>query len=241
MGHKVGPGACYAMQVKRNFYMAKDDREQTVQIILESVTHTGLLGIPRGAQAIVVFAHGTGSSRLSPRNAFVAQTLRSSGLATLLFDLLTEEEDRAYEFRFDIDLLTQRLLSVTEWLKRQPPLRELSLGYFGASTGAAAALKAAATLGPVVQAVVSRGGRPDLAESDLPAVQAATLLIVGGNDEVVIELNRQAYARLHTTKDLQIIPGASHLFEEPGTLEQVAHLATRWFNTFLTGAMQPAH
>ncbi len=221
--------------------MADDDRQQTVQITLESVTHAGLLGIPPGAQALVVFAHGSGSSRLSPRNAFVARTLRASGLATLLFDLLTESEDRVYETRFDIDLLTRRLLSTTDWLKQQAQLRDLSLGYFGASTGAAAALKAAATLGRTVQAIVSRGGRPDLAGSDLPAVQAATLLIVGGNDEVVIELNREAYAQLHTTKELKIIPGASHLFEEPGTLEEVARLATQWFNQFLTQTVLPAH
>ncbi len=223
-----------------SLHMTDNDHEQTVQIILESVTHSGSLGISGGAQAIVLFAHGSGSSRLSPRNAFVAQTLRASGLATLLFDLLTEDEDRIYETRFDIDLLTHRLLSTTEWVKQQPRLRHLSLGYFGASTGAAAALKAAAALGPTVQAVVSRGGRPDLAKSDLPAVQAATLLIVGGNDEVVLALNRQAYAELHTTKELKIIPGASHLFEEPGTLEEVAHLATRWFHKYLTGAVQAA-
>lgn len=220
--------------------MADDDREQAVHITLESATHAGLLGIPSGAKGLVVFAHGSGSSRLSPRNAFVARTLRASGLATLLFDLLTEDEDRIYETRFDIDLLTRRLLSTTAWLKQQPQLCNLSLGYFGASTGAAAALKAAATLGPAVQAIVSRGGRPDLAGLDLPAVQAATLLIVGGNDEVVIELNRQAYAQLRTTKDLQIVPGASHLFEEPGTLEEVARLAARWFDKFLTRAVQPA-
>lgn len=220
--------------------MADDDREQAVHITLESATHAGLLGIPSGAKGLVVFAHGSGSSRLSPRNAFVARTLRASGLATLLFDLLTEDEDRIYETRFDIDLLTRRLLSTTAWLKQQPQLCNLSLGYFGASTGAAAALKAAATLGPAVQAIVSRGGRPDLAGLDLPAVQAATLLIVGGNDEVVIELNREAYAQLRTTKDLQIVPGASHLFEEPGTLEEVARLAARWFDKFLTRAVQPA-
>lgn len=220
--------------------MAEDDCEQAVHITLESATHAGLLGIPPGAEGLVVFVHGSGSSRLSPRNALVARTLRVSGLATLLFDLLTEDEDRIYETRFDIDLLTRRLLSTTEWLKQQPQLCNLSLGYFGASTGAAAALKAAATLGPAVQAIVSRGGRPDLAGLDLPAVQAATLLIVGGNDEVVIELNREAYAQLRTTKDLQIIPGASHLFEEPGTLEEVARLATRWFNKFLTAPVQPA-
>lgn len=220
--------------------MTHDDCEQAVQIILESATHIGSLGIPRGAQAVVLFAHGSGSSRLSPRNVLVAQTLRASGLATLLFDLLTEDEDRIYQTRFDIDLLTRRLLSTTAWVKEQPQLHNLSLGYFGASTGAAAALKAAATLGPTVLAVVSRGGRPDLAKSNLPAVQAATLLIVGGNDEVVLELNREAYAQLHTTKELQIIPGASHLFEEPGALEDVARLATRWFNKFLTGRVQSA-
>jgi dienelactone hydrolase len=197
--------------------------------------------MPKGAEAIVVFAHGSGSSRFSPRNALVARTLRENRLATLMFDLLTENEDRVYENRFDIDLLTERLLGATEWLKQQPQLREMAVGYFGASTGAAAALKAAALLGPGIHAVVSRGGRPDLAASELPAVRAATLLIVGGNDEVVIELNKEAYAKLRATKELRIIPGATHLFEEPGMLEEVARLASDWFSKFLTEVPQAIH
>jgi putative phosphoribosyl transferase len=221
--------------------MTNDGRERNVQIALESTSHGGVLGIPNGAAAIVVFAHGSGSSRFSPRNALVARALRDSGLATLMFDLLTEDEDRIYENRFDIDLLGERLLGATDWLRQQPQLRELTVGYFGASTGAAAALKAAAALGPDIRAVVSRGGRPDLAGNDLPAVQAATLLIVGGNDEVVIELNKEAYAKLRATKELRIIPGASHLFEEPGMLEQVARLATSWFTRFLTEVPQAIH
>ncbi len=221
--------------------MTNDNRERNVQITLESTVHGGLLGIAKGAEAIVVFAHGSGSSRFSPRNALVARTLRDSGLATLMFDLLTEDEDRIYENRFNIDLLAQRLLNATEWLKQQPQLREMTVGYFGASTGAAAALKAAAALGPGIRAVVSRGGRPDLAGAELPTVQAATLLIVGGNDEVVIELNKEAYAKLRATKELRIIPGASHLFEEPGMLEQVARLATGWFTRFLTEVPQAIH
>jgi putative phosphoribosyl transferase len=221
--------------------MTNDNRERNVQITLESTAHGGLLGMPKGAAAVVIFAHGSGSSRLSPRNALVARTLRESRLATLMFDLLTENEDRVYENRFDIDLLTERLLGATEWLKQQPQLREMAVGYFGASTGAAAALKAAAVLGPGIRAVVSRGGRPDLAGSELPAVQAATLLIVGGNDEVVIELNKEAYAKLRATKELRIIPGATHLFEEPGMLEEVARLASGWFSRFLTEVPQAIH
>ena len=221
--------------------MANNGREQGIEITLESTVHGGLLGIPEDAEAIVVFAHGSGSSRFSPRNALVAHMLRASGLATLMFDLLTEDEDRVYENRFDIDLLAQRLLGATEWLKQQPRLREMAIGYFGASTGAAAALKAAAVLGSAVRAVVSRGGRPDLAGAELLAVQAATLLIVGGNDEIVIELNKEAYAKLRATKELQIIPGASHLFEESGALEQVARLATAWFTRFLTEVPQAIH
>ncbi len=210
------------------------DREHTVEIALKSTIHAGSLGAPADATAIVIFAHGSGSSRLSPRNAFVAQAFRGGGFATLLFDLLTEAEDQIYKNRFDIDLLTERLLSTTEWVKQQPQLHDLAIGYFGASTGAAAALRAAAALGPQIRAVVSRGGRPDLTGIDLAGVQSPTLLIVGGNDDVVIELNQAAYNQLQTTKELQIVPGATHLFEEPGTLEEVARQATRWFKKFLT-------
>ena len=215
--------------------MATRDREQPVAIPMDADVHEGALIVPPGAKGLVLFAHGSGSGRLSPRNNYVASVLRDSGVATLLFDLLTEKEDRIYENRFDIDLLTQRLQLATEWVKQQAATRHLAIGYFGASTGAAAALKAAAALGPVIRAVVSRGGRPDLALDDLPRVQAPTLLIVGGNDDVVIELNRKAYRELRAEKELMIIPGATHLFEEPGTLEQVATAAAHWFRRHLTG------
>lgn len=215
--------------------MATREREQTVSIPMDSAIHQGALAIPPAAKGLVLFAHGSGSGRLSPRNNYVAGVLRESGVATLLFDLLTEKEDRIYENRFNIDLLTRRLLLATQWAGQQTATRGLALGYFGASTGAAAALMAAAALGPEVRAVVSRGGRPDLALDDLPRVQAPTLLIVGGDDTVVIGLNRVAYHELRGEKELKIIPGATHLFEEPGTLEQVATAAARWFERHLTG------
>ncbi|HLE93661.1 MAG TPA: alpha/beta family hydrolase [Sulfuricaulis sp.] len=202
---------------------------------MDANVHEGMLALPSGAKGIVLFAHGSGSGRLSPRNNYVAGVLREHGVATLLFDLLTEAEDRIYENRFDIDLLTRRLLLATQWAGQQAATRELAIGYFGASTGAAAALKAAANLEPKIRAVVSRGGRPDLALDELPRVQAPTLLIVGGNDTAVIDLNRNAYRELRAEKELKIIPGATHLFEEPGTLEQVATVAARWFERHLTG------
>ena len=193
----------------------------------------GNLAVPDGASGIVLFAHGSGSSRHSSRNVFVARALQNAGMATLLFDLLTaaEEEIDIYtrEYRFDIALLAERLIHATHWLDSQPDVRDLGTGYFGASTGSAAALIAAANLGDRINAVVSRGGRPDLAEAVLDRVSAPTLLIVGGDDDVVIELNEQAYARLRCEKELEIVPGASHLFEEPGTLEAVARLASNWF------------
>ena len=210
--------------------------ETEIEIPLDGAIHLGDLGLPPRAPGIVLFAHGSGSSRLSARNRYVAGVLRDAGIATLLFDLLTEREDRVYENRFDIALLTRRLLEATRWVRKQPQARGLALGYFGASTGAAAALHAAAALGPEVQAVVSRGGRPDLALAELPQVRAATLLIVGGDDDVVIGLNRRAFDRLQCVKELEIVPGASHLFEEPGTLEQVALLAGRWFARHLQAA-----
>ena len=215
--------------------MRADDSTQEVEIPLDGEAHRGTLGVPARAAGIALFAHGSGSSRLSSRNRFVADTLRREGVATLLFDLLTEHEDRVYETRFDIDLLTRRLLGATAWVRQQRPTQQLAIGYFGASTGAAAALMAAAELGGDIGAVVSRGGRPDLAMAALPRVRAPTLLIVGGNDEVVIELNRQAYAQLRGVRELKIVPGASHLFEEPGTLEEVARLASRWFTQYLGG------
>jgi putative phosphoribosyl transferase len=193
----------------------------------------GDLQIPKGARAIVVFAHGSGSSRHSPRNRQVAQTLQQGGVATLLIDLLTPEEGAADErtaaLRFDIALLTDRLCQVTRWLKMSKEAKHLQVGYFGASTGAAAALCAAAELKGEVVAVVSRGGRPDLASDALPEVEAPTLLIVGGNDTPVIAMNRSAYALLRCEKKMIIVPGATHLFEEAGTLEEVARLALDWF------------
>lgn len=207
-------------------------QEQSVEMALPSVRLPGNLVLPAGARGLVIFAHGSGSSRLSPRNTFVANVLNEAGIATLLFDLMTEEEDRVYERRFDIDLLTRRLIAATDWVQKDETTRDKTFGYFGASTGAAAALKAAAFFGPVLKAVVSRGGRPDLAEPDLHTVQSPTLLIVGGNDEQVIHLNQQAYERLPCIKKLEIVPGATHLFEEPGALEEVARLATEWFNQY---------
>ena len=205
----------------------------------EGITLEGNLNIPDNPRGIVLFVHGSGSSRFSPRNQFVAQQLHQAGLATLLIDLLTpreEEEDRyTGHLRFDIQLLSRRVVAATDWLSLQPATQNLKIGYFGASTGAAAALVAAAERPLAVGAVVSRGGRPDLASSFLPAVQAPTLLIVGSKDTQVIELNRMAFSLLKCEKRLEIIPGASHLFEEPGTLEKVAELASEWFTRYLTG------
>ena len=193
----------------------------------------GNLFIPENARALVLFSHGSGSSRLSPRNNYVAGVLQHEGLATLLFDLLTEEEDRLYKTRFNIDLLTQRLIEVTEWIKTQKETKGLQLAYFGASTGAASALSAAAYFGDEIAAVVSRGGRPDLAMSELYKVTAPTLLIVGGWDKVVIVLNQKAYGNLRCEKKLEIIPGATHLFEESGKLEAVAAVSAKWFTKHL--------
>ncbi|MGH2747719.1 MAG: dienelactone hydrolase family protein [Actinomycetota bacterium] len=199
----------------------------------------GDLAIPDDARAIIAFAHGSGSSRHSPRNRAVADDLNGAGLATLLFDLLTEEEDRidqqTGELRFDIELLAERLAGATRWLRENDETRALAIGYFGASTGAAAALVAAAEIPDAVGAVVSRGGRPDLAGDALQAVAAPTLLIVGGEDTAVIQMNREALDRLRCEKSLEIVEGATHLFEEPGTLEVVARLARDWFAERLTG------
>jgi len=205
----------------------------SVHIPVNSVVLEGDLDIPEGAQAVVIFAHGSGSSRLSSRNRFVARVLNDEGIGTLLFDLLTREEDTVYENRFDIDLLTDRLKEATIWLKAQPETSNLRIGFFGASTGAAAALRAAADLGDEIKSVVSRGGRPDMAEKALGQVQAPTLLIVGGYDDVVIELNEQAYRLIKAEKELKIVPGATHLFEEPGALEEVARAAAEWFKRHL--------
>jgi|SRR5947209_11125842 len=205
-----------------------------VRITAGNAALPGTLGVPESANGVVLFAHGSGSSRFSPRNAYVARELQRARVGTLLFDLLTPDEERrdglTREYRFDIALLATRLVAATRWLDAQPEFSRLPIGYFGASTGSAAALLAAAELGARIAAVVSRGGRPDLAgEAALARVTAATLLIVGSHDDEVIELNRDAYAHLRATKELAIVRGASHLFEEPGTLEEVARLAARWF------------
>jgi putative phosphoribosyl transferase len=193
----------------------------------------GILRVPSGAAGVVAFAHGSGSGRFSPRNQFVARALEEGELATLLLDLLEKEEAEDRAKVFDIELLAERLQSAASWLSQEPQTRALRLGYFGASTGAGAALVAAARAPDVVGAVVSRGGRPDLAHAHLSAVQAPTLLIVGGNDDIVIELNKRALGLLACPKDLVIVPGATHLFEEPGTLEEVARLAKQWFARYL--------
>lgn len=210
-----------------------------VTVASDSVTLRGLLGVPSNAQGVVLFAHGSGSGRLSSRNNFVARSLQDAGLATLLIDLLTAEEERADaatgHLRFDIAFLALRLVAATRWLKESAETRALHVGYFGASTGAAAALVAAAEIPDDVHAVVSRGGRPDLAGDSLPEVKAPTLLIVGSRDVPVIPLNRDAFNRLRCEKKLEIVPGATHLFEEPGTLEEVARLASAWFTSHLGG------
>ncbi|WP_371364811.1 Putative phosphoribosyl transferase [Sporomusa rhizae] len=206
--------------------------EELVHIPANQAVIEGALRVPPAPCGIVLFAHGSGSSRHSPRNNFVARVLNEHGMATLLMDLLTIEEDRDYETRFDITLLTGRLVTATTWVREQSKAKELPVGYFGASTGAAAALKAA-VVGKSVGAVVSRGGRPDLAGTDLAKVTSPTLLLVGSHDYGVIELNEDAFSQLQGIKELVLIPGATHLFEEPGTLEQVAAQAADWFHRHL--------
>jgi len=208
-----------------------------MQIQMGPEVLSGNLNIPRDAVALVVFAHGSGSSRNSPRNQFVARTLNDAGLATLLFDLLAPEEEaidmRTREHRFNIGLLAGRLVHATRWARQQKQTRDLRMGYFGSSTGGAAALVAAAEIPQDIGAVVSRGGRPDLAGDALPKVQAPTLLIVGGNDDVVIELNEMARDQMRCEVKLEIIPGATHLFEEAGAIDEVARLACNWFEQHL--------
>lgn len=210
-----------------------DVDERAVTIPIDGTHLSGDLAIPRTARGLVVFAHGSGSSRHSPRNRFVASELQNGLLATLLLDLLTPEEERVDvrtgNLRFDIELLADRLVAALEWARHEPKTRDLRVGLFGASTGGGAALVAAALRPEVVGAVVSRGGRPDLAGNALPAVRAPTLLIVGGEDEAVLELNRRAMSQMRAEVELEVVPGASHLFEEPGTLEEVAHLARDYF------------
>ena len=212
-------------------------QETAVKIPTGSVVVEGNLTVPSGAKGVVLFAHGSGSSRFSPRNRCVAKFFNAQKIGTLLFDLLTNEEDQedieTAEYRFNINLLAERLIGATEWLKKDPDTKNIVFGYFGASTGAAAALIAAAKLPNDIAAVVSRGGRPDLAANYLPRVVAPTLLLVGSLDTVVIELNRQAMEQMSAEKKLVIIPGATHLFEEPGKLEEVAKLSTDWFLRYL--------
>jgi putative phosphoribosyl transferase len=218
----------------------RQGEERLVRGTAGGVTLEGNLSLPEGASGVVLFAHGSGSSRHSTRNRYVARLLNEAKLATLLIDLLTPDEEavdlRTAHLRFDIGLLANRLVGATDWLTQQPDTRHLRIGYFGASTGAAAALVAAAERPEVVGAVVSRGGRPDLAGPALPRLRAPTLLIVGGNDVPVIELNRAAFEQLRCEKQLVIIPGAMHLFEEPGALDQVARLAREWFERYLVPA-----
>lgn len=215
---------------------------QDVIISLGSISLRGTLRLPAESSGLILFAHGSGSSQFSPRNRFVAQIMHEARLGTLLFDLLTPEEEtidlQTRHLRFDIPLLARRLVAVTSWIKNKPETSHLPLGYFGASTGAAAALIAAAELNDAISAVVSRGGRTDLADEALPQVTAPTLLIVGELDKVVIQLNEKVFQQLRCVKQLQIIPGATHLFEEPGTLEEVAHLAATWFQRFLCPSPQ---
>ncbi len=215
----------------------EEGTDRAVRIPVGAEFLEGTLAVPDGAAGVVLFAHGSGSSRHSARNRYVAGELRAAGLATLLFDLLTPGEERVddvtREYRFDIELLARRLIAATDWLRGQPDVGGLKIGYFGASTGAGAALVAAARRPDDVDAVVSRGGRPDLAGTELAAVRAPTLLIVGGLDVPVIAMNRDALARLGAEKAIEIVPGATHLFEEKGTLEQVAELARAWFSRHL--------
>lgn len=209
------------------------EAERMIRVQSGEARLEGTLGIPDAAQGVVLFAHGSGSGRFSPRNQYVARVLREAGIGTLLIDLLEEWESDDRRKVFDIDLLAERLLSATEWLHQDEQTRDLAIGYFGASTGAAAALQAAAREDDRIKAIVSRGGRPDLAMEYLPRVKAPTLLIVGGNDWPVISMNQQAYDVLPGVKEMVIIPGATHLFEEPGTLEEVARLAREWFTRYL--------
>jgi putative phosphoribosyl transferase len=218
------------------------EKEQPVKVTLGPITLEGNLTLPQGATGVILFAHGSGSSRHSPRNRYVAQVLNEAHLGTLLVDLLTVDEEaidsRTEELRFDIGLLTRRLLGVTDWVVRSADTRPLRIGYFGASTGAAAALAAAAEHSHEVGAVVSRGGRPDLVGGAIANVGAPTLLIVGGNDVPIVRVNRSAFEQLRCEKQLAIVPGATHLFEESGALERVARLARDWFGRHLVQSVK---
>lgn len=205
-----------------------------VEIQIEEVSVKGILSVPDKASSIIIFSHGSGSSRFSPRNRYIAEILNYHGMATLMVDLLTPEEDEVFENRFNMSLLTKRLIAVTKFIHHQEAFREFSIAYIGASTGAASALGAAALLPELIAAVVSRGGRPDLAEAYLPKVKAPTLLIVGGYDTEVIEINKAALKELtHCVRQIRIVEGATHLFEEPGKLEEVSHLACRWMQQYM--------
>lgn len=210
---------------------------EVLRIKTDHVMLEGELALTEESRGLVIFSHGSGSSRFSPRNNFVAKYLRENGIATFLFDLLTEEEDKLYYFRFDIQTLSRRLTEVTRYLMELPSVKKLPVGYFGASTGAASAIVAASILPNDVKAVVSRGGRPDLAADYLEALKAPTLLIVGGHDKEVIALNREALQKIQADKSLQILEGATHLFEEPGMLEEVARLSSNWFKRYLSNGI----
>jgi dienelactone hydrolase len=211
----------------------KQESDQEIIIPVDGLRLPGLLTIPVNAGGLVIFSHGSGSSRFSPRNKYVAEVLNNNRIATLLTDLLTPQEESVYNNRFNIALLTDRLAAVAKWVLKEPDVSHLPLGFFGASTGAASALKASVLLKENIKAVVCRGGRPDMAEEALPMVQTPVLLLVGSQDDQVIELNRQAFEKLPGKKEMTIISGASHLFEEPGKLEEVAKQATRWFGHYL--------
>lgn len=217
---------------------SREEKVKQLEIEVGRISLAGNLVLPATADSLVIFSHGSGSSRFSPRNNFVAQQLQRKNIGTFLVDLLTPEEDAVYSTRFDIELLTERLMEITRWL-HQTQGKDLKLGYFGASTGAASALRAAALLPRLIKAVVSRGGRPDLARDLLGKVGAPTLLIVGAMDFDVLRLNREAYERLDCEKKLSIVPNATHLFEEPGALEQVSMLAAAWFEEHLSNMDSP--
>lgn len=213
--------------------MSEIKTKKILNIQANSVILEGELTIPQNAKGLVLFVHGSGSGRLSPRNNYVARVLQESGLATFLFDLLTKAEDLDYEFRFNIDLLSKRLAYVTKYLREYEETKDFRIGYFGASTGAAAAIKAAVEEQSIISAIVSRGGRVDLAEDELEELKIPTMLIVGEKDDFVLDVNKEALKKIKFTKTLSIIPNANHLFEEPGALEEVAREAAKWFTTYL--------
>lgn len=213
--------------------MSETETKKLLNIKVDLVNLEGELTVPQNVAGLVIFVHGSGSSRFSPRNNYVAQVLQESNLATFLVDLLTKTEDLDYEYRFNIDLLTERLVKITEYFEGNEETKDLKIGYFGASTGAAAAIKAAVMEKNDISAIVSRGGRVDLAENELPGIKSPILLIVGEKDDFVIEVNKEALKKIKSTKKISVIPDATHLFEETGALEEVAKEATQWFSTYL--------